>query len=95
MEQNFGRYESTPRDGQEFRVAKAHFVDHYDGGETMMQLCQRIYNLLDEIRTSDRTYLLVAHNGISRAVQSYFHDMTNEEFASFGIRNCEVRTYTW
>ncbi|MCD8362586.1 MAG: histidine phosphatase family protein [Lachnospiraceae bacterium] len=94
-EQNFGRYESTPRDGQEFRVAKTHFLDHYDGGETMMQLCQRIYNMLDEIRAGNRTYLLVAHNGIFRAVHSYFYDMTNDEFAAFGIKNCEIRTYTW
>ncbi|MCD8325136.1 MAG: histidine phosphatase family protein, partial [Lachnospiraceae bacterium] len=61
----------------------------------MMQLCQRVYNLIDDIRADDRTYLLVAHNGISRVVQSYFYDMTNEEFAAFGIGNCEVRTYTW
>ena len=48
-EQNFGRFESTPRDGEEFRQAKMHFVDHYSGGESMLRFCQRIYNLLDEI----------------------------------------------
>ena len=26
-------------------------------------------------------------------VQSYFYDMTNDEFAAFGIRNCEIRKY--
>lgn len=76
-EQNFGRYESAPRDGKEFQVAKTHFLDHYDGGETMMQLCQRVYNLIDDIRADDKTYLLVAHNGISRVVQSYFYDITS------------------
>jgi len=40
-----------------------------------------------------RVYLLVAHNGISRAIQSYFVDMTNEEFAKFGIKNCEIRKF--
>jgi len=94
-EQNFGRYESTPRDGKEFRAAKAHFLDRYDGGESMMQLCQRVYNLIDDIRRDDRTYLLVAHNGIARVVHSYFYNMTNEEYAAFGIKNCEVKTYTW
>lgn len=54
----------------------------------MLHLCQRIYNLLDDIRkeADDKVYLLVAHNGISRVIQSYFYDMTNEEFAAFGIR---------
>ena len=80
-EQCFGKYEGTPRDGAEFRISKTHFADRYDGGESMMQLAQRIYNLLDELRQDEnKTYLLVAHNGIARVVESYFHDMTNEEY---------------
>ena len=95
-EQCFGRYEGTPRDGAEFKVSKTHFADRYSGGESMMQLAQRIYNLLDELRTDEsKTYLLVAHNGIARVVRSYFYDMTNEEYAAFGIRNCEFVEYTF
>lgn len=94
-EQNFGRYESTPRDGEEFREMKTHFIDHFGSGETMLHLAQRIYNLLDDIKAEadNKTYLLVAHNGISRVIHSYFHDMENEEYAKFGIRNCEIREY--
>ncbi len=96
-EQNFGKYESTPRDGEEFQLAKAHFIDSYQGGESMLRVAQRVYDLLDEIRDEEggKTYLLVAHNGIARILQSYFFDMPNEEFASFGIRNCELREYGW
>lgn len=94
-EQNFGKYESTARNGTEFQLSKQHFADRYGSGESMLHLAQRIYNLLDEIREDHRTYLLVAHNGIARAVQSYFHDMTNEEYASFGIKNCAVLEYEW
>ena len=94
-EQNFGRFESTPRDGAEFREMKKHFINHFEGGETMLHLAQRIYNLLDELQAqADRkTYLLVAHNGISRVVHSYFYDMENEEYAAFGIKNCELKRY--
>ena len=92
-EQNFGRFESTPRDGQEFKKAKGQFVTRYDGGESMLHLAQRIYNLLDEIVSSDKTYILVAHNGISRVVQSYFYEMSNEEYAGFGVENCAVIKY--
>lgn len=96
-EQCFGKYEGTARNGAIFAKAKTHFLDHYEGGETMVHLCQRVYNLLDELKAesedSGKTYLLVAHNGISRIVQSYFNDMTNEEFAAFGIKNCEIREY--
>ena len=89
------REESTPRNGEEFKKAKQNFINHFEGGETMLHLCQRIYNLLDDIRkeADDKVYLLVAHNGISRVIQSYFYDMTNEEFAAFGIKNCELRKY--
>ena len=95
IEQNFGKYESTPRNGEEFQKAKQQFVTRYDGGESMLHLAQRIYNLLDEIKSQSdkKTYILVAHNGIARVVQSYFTDMTNEAFAGYGVKNCEVVRY--
>ena len=94
-EQNFGKYESTPRNGKEFQEAKRQFISGYEGGESMFRLAQRIYNLLDEIRDDkeEKKYILVAHNGIARVVNSYFYEMTNEEYASFGIKNCEIRKY--
>lgn len=95
IEQNFGKYESTARDGLEFRAAKREFANHYEGGESMLRLAQRVYNLLDELKQSDKTYILVAHNGIARMVQSYFYDMTNDEYAAFGIDNCKIVKYEW
>lgn len=94
-EQNFGKYESTPRDGEEFAKAKQDFLCRYDGGESMLQVAQRVYSLLDELRkeAGNKTYMLVAHNGIARIVQSYFYEMTNEEFAEFGVANCAVVPY--
>lgn len=94
IEQNFGKWEGTPRDGKEFAQAKKNFADSYGGGESMMRMAQRIYNLIDDLKKEPgRTCLLVAHNGITRIIESYFRDMTNDEFAAFGIRNAEVREY--
>lgn len=94
-EQNFGKYEATARNGKEFTEAKKSFINHFGSGETMLHLAQRVYNLLDDIKqeSGQKTYLLVAHNGIARVVHSYFNDMTNEEYAAFGIKNCEIREY--
>ena len=94
-EQNFGKWESTPRNGVDFKLAKQSFVCSYEGGESMLRLAQRIYNLLDDIKaeSDEKTYILVAHNGIARVIQSYFTDMTNEEFAGYGVKNCEVVRY--
>ena len=94
-EQNFGKYESTPRDGEEFKEAKKQFITTYEGGESMLRLAQRIYNLLDELKDDDKTYILVAHNGIARMVNSYFNEMTNDEFAAFGVENCAVVEYVY
>ena len=93
IEQNFGKWESTPRDGKDFKKAKEFFACSHEGGESTLRLAQRIYNLLDDIKKEDKVYLLVAHNGISRAIESYVRDMSNEEFAGFGIKNCELRKY--
>ena len=49
----------------------------------------------DNETASDKTYILVAHNGISRVVQSYFYEMTNEEYASYGVENCSVTEFTY
>lgn len=94
-EQNFGKYEGTARNGEEFKQAKSQFVNHFEGGETMLQMAQRIYNLLDDLKENSysKTYLLVAHNGIARVVNSYFKDMSNDEYANFGIDNCDLLEY--
>jgi probable phosphoglycerate mutase len=60
----------------------------------MFQTAHRIYTVLDEITADpDHVVLIAAHNGLARIIQSYFHEMTNEEFASFGIANCEIRRF--
>lgn len=90
-EQNFGKWESTPRDGKDFHRAKSQFLNRFEGGESMFQMAQRIYNLLDDLKAQpDKTFILVAHNGIARVVKSYFCEMTNEEYAAFAIRNCQI-----
>ncbi len=97
IERNFGSFEEHSRDEAIFRESLRTFAVSYGrelGGESNMRTAQRIYNLLDhlteESRKSGETYLLVAHNGLARVVNSYFHDMTNEEFGAFGITNCQL-----
>ena len=52
-EQNFGKYESTPRNGEEFKRAKQDFVCRYEGGESMLQLlgfCHLADNQVQPVR---------------------------------------------
>ena len=91
IEQNFGIWEGTsPRKSMAFFEAKKNFINSYGTGESMFRVAARVYGLLDELKTSDKTYILVAHNGIVRYVYSYFHDMGNDEFASYKVKNCEI-----
>ena len=91
IEQNFGIWEGTsPRKSEAFQLAKQNFICSYGTGESMFRVAQRIYNLLDELKDDEHTYILAAHNGIARFIKSYFQDMGNEEFAAFGVNNCEV-----
>lgn len=94
IEQHFGRWEGTsPRNAPAFQQAKQQFVTSYEGGESMLHLAHRIYSLLDELLAAPETCILVAHNGIARVIQSYFHDMTNDEFARFGVQNAAVTVF--
>lgn len=58
-EQNFGKWESTARDGADFKKLKECFTMSHEGGESTLRLAQRIYNLLDEIReeSDEKTYI--------------------------------------
>lgn len=93
-EQNFGKYEGTERGGVLFHEAKKSFANRFGGGESMLLMAQRVYNLIDDLKKEpEKVRLLVAHSGIIRIIESYFTEMTNEEFASFGIGNCTLVKY--
>ena len=95
-EQCFGVWEGTsPRNAEAFKMAKRQFINSYETGESMFRLAQRIYNLLDELAKDDKIYILVAHNGIARVVKSYFEDMTNDEYADFGVQNCSITEWKY
>ena len=99
VEQNFGEFEGHEWEKHSgvFHEAKKQFACDYNGGESMLRLGQRIYNLLDELKSRSeqegKTFLLVTHGGIARMAHSYFYSETNEEFSSTNIENCEVKEY--
>ena len=95
IEQNYGIYEGVDRKDPGFQSNKRMFAFRYPDGESMMQLASRVYGLLEDVKAhyGDKTVLLVRHNGICRVIHSYFHDMTNEEFATFSMENAGLAQY--
>ncbi len=95
IEQDYGIYEGVDRKDPGFQSNKRLFAYRYPQGESMMQLASRVYGLLEDVKNqyADKTVLLVCHNGICRVIHSYFHDMTNEEFATFSMDNAALAEY--
>lgn len=95
MEMNFGIYEGEPRTNATYQSEKRRFFSHYPEGESFFKVAQRVYNLLDEVidKYQDKTVLIVTHNGICRVINTYFNDIENENFASFSLKNCELKGY--
>ena len=94
QEINFGQFEGVINN-EEFQYYKQNHALHYPQGESLFQVVHRVYSFLEELENKypDKNILVVCHGGIVRVIHSYFHDMTNEEFAAYGIQNCEIKRY--
>ena len=95
IEMDFGIYEGLNRNNEEYELEKQKFFCRYPNGESYFQVVARVYALLYELleRHPNDTILIVTHNGICRIVTSFFDDMSNSEFVSFVMGNCEVREF--
>ncbi len=94
-EQNYGIFEGVDRFSEGFLNNKRHFAYKYPGGESMMQVAYRVYGLIEEIKEKhgDNTVLLVSHGGICRVINTYFCDMTNDEYFNYSQENCSLVKY--
>lgn len=95
IEQNYGIYEGVDRKNDAFLNNKRCFAFKYPKGESMMQLAYRIYGFLDEIKYKykDKNILIISHGGVCRVINSYFSDMTNDEFFEYTLQNCKLEKY--
>ena len=95
IEMDFGRMEGTQRNDPAYLAEKRKLFSRYPGGESYFQAAARVYSFLDELKRigGDGNILVVTHNGICRVAATYFMDMTEEEFMSYSVKNCEVRSF--
>ena len=92
-EMSFGIYEGVHRSDPEYQREKRQYFKRYDGGESYLDVAARIYPFIERLKERNEDVLVVAHNGICRVFVNYFYPMENEEFASFTLKNCEVRMF--
>ncbi len=95
IEQNFGIYEGKDRKDPDFQNNKRNFAFRYPGGESMLQVAHRTYSLIDEVRSkyAGKDVLLVCHGSAARVMNTYFKDVTNEEFYSYLLDNASYAEY--
>lgn len=95
-EWDYGRFEGLTRYTEGFHENKVNFgVKMGENGESLMQLCHRVYSALDEIITkySSKTVLIVSHGGVCRVIETYFNSMTTDEFLNWFMENCQIIEY--
>jgi broad specificity phosphatase PhoE len=95
LEQNYGKFEGCLRGDPEYLKVKAEFAYRLPGGESPLDLCHRVYGLIEELteKYGGKRVLLVCHGGVCRMINSYYIPMTNAEFAALRLGNCEIRKY--
>ena len=68
----------------------------YRGVETIQNLCNRVWNLIDELKEdyTEKNILLVTHGGVTRAINGYFNGPNKEGILEdLKLSNCEIRTF--
>ena len=95
IEQCFGMFEGASRADEVYQRHKRKYFHKHGGGESMMQLAQRVYNALDDIIATHKgkNVLLVCHAGVCRVIRSYFVDMENEEMITYSPDNRSITGY--
>ncbi len=98
LEEYYGELEGASRlDNPVYTKQRNSFFKRYPGGESYLDVYARIASFFQDLKKNYdgkvETVLIVAHGGMSRVVNCYFHDMENEDFPKYGIHNCQVVEY--
>lgn len=95
VEQDFGTSEGVDRKDPDFVVRRRWCSAKFPQGESIFQMIHRVYSVLDELRVKypDKTVLLVCHGSVSRAIRTYFVDMTTDEYFNYLPDNAELVEY--
>lgn len=95
-EWDYGSYEGMHRTAGGFAENKREFgVKMGTSGESLLQLAHRVYSAIDDIKEkyNGKTVLIVSHGGICRIIETYFNNMTTNEFSNWFMENCQLIEY--
>lgn len=69
----------------------------YKDAENVNKFIQRAHNFLNDLKNrKEENILIVTHNGVCRAINTYFNGIPNDNnIIDLGIKNCEVVKYNF
>ena len=69
----------------------------YKDAENVNKFIQRVHNFLNDLKNrKEENILIVTHNGVCRAINTYFNGIPNDNnIIDLGIKNCEVVKYNF
>lgn len=97
IERSYGKYEGKTLASIDREKSWNYFEDMYlKVMETPRELFGRVYAFLDKIKVEykDKNILIVAHNGIGRAIYCYFNGIPSDgNLLSFEMPNAKIIEY--
>lgn len=81
---------------KDFKQRNFQFAFPMTKGESISQMAQRLYTLLDEARThyAAQNVLLVSHGSATRVMNTYFTETDNTAYQQFSLPNCGILHYS-
>lgn len=68
------------------------FDESPHGGESVKEVQDRVFNAIDNIKEKHdgKNILIVTHGFVTRTINKYFNEVSEEDFIKFSLKNCEV-----
>ena len=96
IERGLGDFEGESCITEEDDIYNYHMNKTIRNIESVVDLCNRINDLIDEIKNKykGKNILLVTHSGTARAIERYFYGIDeNGDLPPENLKNCEIREY--
>lgn len=103
IEFDFGEFEGIDCDSELFLAYKAQPTLGFPGGESVLKVAQRTYNLIAELKERaqmrateglpEENVLLVCHGATARVINTYFEPMSLDEYMAWSLGNACVEKY--
>ncbi|GEM_PF-754424 len=97
IEKYVGVYEGLTREEAKAKYPHMWEANAPEGAETLEEIKERVYKALSIIQWKylhNKNVLLVTHGYVSKVINRFFDNSTDEEFAKYVLRNCDYHEYS-